>query len=252
MTAAIATAPSLSKIEAWSTTHLESAAMHWTGTANAWEQAFTVVHREAIAPAGTTWLGIAADAAAFRTGTDQAVVNRAADILQEAAGVARRGVDDIIAARQLVLRAIDDARAAGFVVSEDLSVRSHLVGGTPALQAARQAQAEMLAIEIRTRAEKLVAVDAEVGRSVTSIIESLSGAEFEKAPLERPVIQAVDYAPMPESPIPDPGLPGDPVGRGAGPTGAEIWSVIDKLPQGNSPLVREVRRRRTCRGSGTG
>ena len=57
--------------------------------------------------AGTTWLGIAADAAAFRTGTDQAVVNRAADALQEAAGVARRGVDDIIAARQLVFRAID-------------------------------------------------------------------------------------------------------------------------------------------------
>ena len=102
----------------------------------------------------------------------------------------------------------------------------------------------MLAMEIRTRAEKLVGVDAEVGRSVTSIIESLSGAEFEKAPLERPVIQAVDYAPMPESPIPDPGLPGDPVGRGAGPTGAEIWSVIDKLPQGNKPWVREVRSRR--------
>ena len=241
MTAAIATAPSLSKIEAWSTIHLESAAMHWTGTANAWEQAFTVVHREAIAPGGTTWLGKAADAAAFRTGTDQAVVNRAADILQAAAKAARSGVDDIIAARQLVLRAIDDARAAGFAVSEDLSVRSHQVGGSPALQAARQAQAEMLAFEIRTRAEKLVGVDAEVGRSVTSIIESLSGAEFEKAPLERPVIQAVDYAPMPESPIPDPGLPGDPVGRGAGPTGAEIWSVIDKLPQGNSSFVREVR-----------
>ena len=84
-------------------------------------------------------------------------------------------------------------------MSEDLSVRSHPVGGSPALQAARQAQAE------------------------------------------RPVIQAVDYAPMPESPIPDPGLPGDPVGRGAGPTGAEIWSVIDKLPQGNSSFVREVR-----------
>jgi hypothetical protein len=99
----------------------------------------------------------------------------------------------------------------------------------------------MLAREIRTRAEKLVGVDAEVGRSVTSIIECLSGAVFEKAPLEKPVIQAVDYAPMPESPIPDPGLPGDPVGRGAGPTGPEIWSVIDKLPKGNKPWVREVR-----------
>jgi hypothetical protein len=241
MTAATLTAPSLSTIEAWSTTHLESAAMYWTGTANAWEQAFTVVHREALAPGGTTWLGKAADAAAFRTGTDQAVVNRAADILQAAAKAARSGVDDIIAARQLVLRTIDDARAAGFAVSEDLSVRSHQVGGTPALQAARRAQAEMLAMEIRTRAEKLVGVGAEVGRSVTSIIECLSGAVFDEVPLEKPVIQAVDYAPVPESPIPDPGLPGDPVGRGAGPTGAEIWSVIDKLPQGNKHWIREVR-----------
>jgi hypothetical protein len=31
------------------------------------------------------------------------------------------------------------------------------------------------------------------------------------------------------------------VGRGTGPTGAEIWSVIDKLPQGNSSFVREIR-----------
>ena len=58
------------------------------------------------------------------------------------------------------------------------------------------------------RAEKLVGVDAEVGRSVTSIIESLSGAVFKEAPLENPVIQAVDYAPMPPMAIePMPGNP---------------------------------------------
>ena len=74
-----------------------------------------------------------------------------------------------------------------------------------------------------------------------SIIESLRGTVFDEALLEKPVIQAVDYAPMPQSPIPDPGLPGDPVGRGAGPTGAEIWSVIDRLPQGDKPWIREVR-----------
>jgi hypothetical protein len=241
MTAATAVAPSLSQIEAWSTDHLESAATQWTRAAETWEHAFTAIHREAIAPGGTTWLGVAADAAALRTGMDRTVVNSAADTLQAAGKGARRGVDDISAARQLVLRAIDVARAAGFVVSEDLSVRSRQADGTPALQAARQAQAEMLASEIRARAESLVAVDAEVGRSVTSSIESLRGADFEKAPLEKPAIQAVDYAPMPESPIPDPGLPGDPVGRGAGPTGAQVWSVIDKLPRGNKPWIREVR-----------
>ena len=162
-------------------------------------------------------------------------------MLQEAAGAARRGVDDILAARELVLRAVGLARAAGFVVGEDLSATSQHVGGTPALQVARQAQAEMHALEIRTRAEKLVAVDAEVGSRVISTIEALSAADFEEARLEKPVIQAVDYAPMPESPIPDPGLPGDPVGRGASPTGAEIWSVIEKLPQGAKPWIREVR-----------
>jgi hypothetical protein len=162
-------------------------------------------------------------------------------MLQAAAKVARRGADDIAAARQLVLRAIDDARAAGFEVREDLSVRSHQLGGTPAQRAARQAQAEMLSLEIRTRAEKLVVVDAEVGSNVRSTIEALRSAEFGEARLEKPVVQAVDYVPMPETPIPDPGLPGDPVGGGTGPTGAQIWSVIDKLPEGDKPWIREVR-----------
>lgn len=241
MTAVTATAPSLSQIRAWSTNHLESAALKWKRTADTWEQAFTAIHREAVAPGGTTWLGLAADAAALRTGMDQAVVTRAADTLQAAAKVARCGADDITAARQLAMRAIDAARAAGFEVREDLSVRSDQLGGTPGLQAARQAQAEMLALEIRTCAEKLVAVDAEVGSNVTATVEALRSAEFHEAPLEKPVIQAVDYAPMPEAPIPDPGLPGDPVGGGGGPTGTQIWSVIDKLPQGDRPWIREVR-----------
>ena len=58
---------------------------------------------------------------------------------------------------------------------------------------------------------------------------------------EEPGFQAVDYAPVPETPIADPGVPGDAAGMETGPTGASIWSVIDKLPQGDRPWVREVR-----------
>ncbi len=95
------------------------------------------------------------------------------------------------------------------------------------------------------RAETLMAVDAMVARKLADALDGLNDLRFDDtstAPQnEESVIQAVDYAPVPDAPIPDPGMPGGPSGSGGGPTGAEIWSVIDKLPQGNSPFVREIR-----------
>ncbi|RDH80167.1 hypothetical protein DVS77_04080 [Mycolicibacterium moriokaense] len=142
------------------------------------------------------------------------------------------------------MRAIDDARAAGFEVSQDLSVINRSIGGSKVEQIIREAEAHTHESAIRMRAEMLAAVDSEVARRVTAAIADVDGAVFEDtyvAAGERSAFQAVDYAPLPNAPIPDPGVPGDPAGSGAGPTGAEIWSVIDKLPQGNRPWIREVR-----------
>jgi hypothetical protein len=103
MAAVTAAVPTLSQIQAWSTDHLEAAASHWTQTADDWEHAFTVIHRETPPRGGTPWRGVAADAAVLRTGTDRVVVVGAAGSLHAAASAARSGADEIAGARQLAL-----------------------------------------------------------------------------------------------------------------------------------------------------
>lgn len=247
MAAVTAVVPSLSQVEAWSTDHLESAATHWSETAETWEHSFTTIHREAPYPGGTPWEGAAADAAVLRTGTDRVVVVGAADSLHSAAKAARYGADEIAGARQLVLQTINAAREAGFTVGEDLSVATRQAG-PPALQAARQAQAQAFTAAIRTSAQDLVAVDTEVAGKVSAAIAGVNSAQFgdiSVAPLppkKKPTIQAVDNRTFKDAPpIPDPGTPDDPVGRGAGPSAADIRGVLDKLPEGNKPWIREVR-----------
>jgi hypothetical protein len=242
MPAVTAAVPTLSQIQAWSTDHLETAATHWTRTAHTWENAFTTIHLEAPYPGGTLWQGEAAEAAMLRTGSDRAVVVGAADSLHSAASAARYGADEIVFARQLALEAVAEARAAGFTVGEDLSVTSQMAG-PPALQAVRQAQAHLLAAEIRARAEALVTVDTEVAVKVSSATAGVNAAQFGGTPVtappkKKPEIQAVDNRPEPQSPFPNqPDPPPAPVG----PSGDDIRRVLDKLPVGDSPEVREVR-----------
>jgi hypothetical protein len=120
---------------------------------------------------------VAADAAVLRTGADRVVVVGAADGLHAAAAAARYGAGEIAGARQLALQAVDEARAAGFTVGEDLSVTSRQ-GGPPAVQVARQAQAQMHAAAIRASAENLVAVDTQVATRISTAIVGLNTAQF--------------------------------------------------------------------------
>jgi hypothetical protein len=253
MPAVTAVAPTLSQIQAWSTDHLETAATHWTQTADTWEDAFTKIHREAPYPGGTPWEGAAAEAAVLHTGTDRVVVVGAADSLHSAATAARYGAEEIAGARQLALQAADEAQAAGFTVGEDLSVSSRQNGGPPAVQAARQAQAQLFAATIRARAENLVAVDTEVGSHVSAAIAGVNTAQFGDTPVtpppptKKPEIQAVDnhtvkQAP-PQPPDPQPG-PLPPI-NGA----KDVRDVLDPLQNGGKrgpngvgtkPDVKEV------------
>ena len=222
MAAVTAAVPSLSQIQGWSTEHLQTAATHWTQTAQTWEDAFTAIHREAPYPGGTPWEGEAADAALLRTGSDRAVVVGAADSLHSAASAARYGAEEIGFARQLAVEAVADARAAGFTVGEELSVTSQMTG-PPALQAARQAQAQLFAAEIRARAEALAAVDTEVAGKVTSAIAGVNAAQFGSTPIttppkNKPQIQAVDRTWKQDPATPTPGTPDNPGDNGRHPT----------------------------------
>ncbi|CQD21917.1 transmembrane protein [Mycobacterium europaeum] len=82
----------LSQIEAWSTEHLIDAAAYWTQTADRWEDAFLTMRNQA---QSITWHGAGGDALRQRTGADLSVVSGKADLLRQAAGIARNGASDI-------------------------------------------------------------------------------------------------------------------------------------------------------------
>lgn len=210
----------LSQIQAWSTEHLIDAATYWTQTADRWEDAFLTMRNQA---QSIIWHGAGGDALRQRTAADVSVVTGKADQLRQAAGIARNGASDISAAQRRVLYGVEDAQNAGFTVGEDLSV-TDTRSTSPAERAARQAQAEAFAADLRLRAEQLDAADTKVSGQLTAATAGLSGGGFapaqggpnHSAPADnrsapssnRNGVQLVDFkqdgGPQPQ---PQPGLP---------------------------------------------
>lgn len=168
----------LSQIEAWSTEHLIDAAAYWTHTADRWEDAFLTMRNQA---QSITWHGAGGDALRQRTGADLSVVSGNADLLRQAAGIARNGASDISAAQRRVLYGVEDAQNAGFTVGEDLSV-TDTRSTSPAERAARQAQAETFAADLRLRVEQLEGADTKVSSQLTAATAGLSGGGFASGP----------------------------------------------------------------------
>jgi len=216
-----------------------SAARWWTATAALWEDSFTIVHQGALLPGGTVWEGQAAEAAQERAFTDLVTVRGLSDRLTEAAGIARRGADRLDYLKRDALDAIEQARAAGFTVSENLSVSDNsLLPVGPAL-AARQAQAQSFAADINARATALSLADNEIAANIAAAVAPLAEFRFDEKPAEGTVhfvLRDIREGP----PIPDPGLPGDPVGRGAGLSAADILGVTKDLPDGNKSTIKLV------------
>jgi hypothetical protein len=203
--------PTMSQIQAWDVTHLAEAATHWSSRAWEWEDAFTYVHDQTPYPGGTPWHGVGADAALARTGADKMVVSRLADTLHTAAAVARNGAEDILGARQLALEAIEEARAAGFTVTEELSLTPPPSAGL-LHQAQLQTQAQVLAADIRTRAAELLAADTRVAAQIDTAAAGLTDVSFAPHPVtppsapKKPTVQAVDNNTIKQDPPPpDPG-----------------------------------------------
>ena len=172
--------PTRSSIQAWDVQHLTDAADHWEGTADRWENASLQVWQEAH---GLNWQGQTRDALIERVTNDKTTVMSKADQLREAAEIARTGAGDISAAQRRVLYGIEDAHNAGFVVGEDLSVNDTRTSSNPAELAARQAQAQTLAADIRERAAQLVGVDTEVGSNITGAAGNVGDATFTETPV---------------------------------------------------------------------
>jgi hypothetical protein len=202
----------LSQVQAWDIDHLIEAASQWTSTATLWGDAFTHLSAQMPCPGGSQWEGEAATAAQHQASTDRVTVMDMGDQLQNASVIARAGAREIDAAKQGVLAAVTAARSAGFTVSEDFSVTSG-ESGTATSMAARQAQAQALAADIRMRLADLIATDQQVAAKITTAAANVGAVRFAEngGGNGRPTIQAVDNRtfkeapPQPEPPDPPPG-----------------------------------------------
>jgi hypothetical protein len=210
--------PRLADVQAWDTSHLTTAAQHWADSATRWEDGFAEVARHSFSPGGSVWEGAAATAAQDRAVADRTQVNRVAERLRTVSADARIGATELSAARQQVLAAVNAARAAGFEVSDDLSV-TYVDDGSPT-SAARRTQAEGMARDIWQRAAKLTATD----RDVAQRISAASGE-----------IQSLSFGPG------QGGLPEDTPNEMLGVHNAEdVHDIVDPLPPGEQENVRQL------------
>ncbi|WP_231971951.1 MULTISPECIES: hypothetical protein [unclassified Mycobacterium] len=236
---AVGGALNLSALLAWPTDHLIEAAAHWEAVS---EHSYGVVHQVWRDGASVDWRGEAADTLRSATHADLQATSAAVDQLQAATQVARSGASDLYAARSRVRYAVDDARSAGFEVGEDLSVTDRMGGGSAAERAARHAAAQAFAGEIRQSATQLVGVDQQVASKITAAVAGIRDTFPQpRAPIAPPParnghIYAVDRVWKQD------GGNGEPNPEPAGsPSGDDIRGVLDRLPVGNQPFVREVR-----------
>lgn len=169
------------------------------------------------------WEGVAAEAAQERAFADLVKVRGLADVLHESAAIARRGAETLYSTKQGVLDAVNEATAAGYVVSEDLSVTSPRGG------VAAQAQAQMYAANIQERAVQLAAHDKEIAVKIANATAPLHTVTFAETPnaSSRNGIQMAGFGPRPQEPAtpwqpPPPPYPqGPPVHPGLPPDGVQ-------------------------------
>lgn len=195
--------------------------------------AIAVAHQVWRDATSVDWSGEAAEALRTATHADLQTTNAATDQLQAAARTARNGASDLYAARSRVRYAVEDARTAGFEVGEDLSVTDRMAGGSAAQQAARQAQAQAFAGDIRQRAVQLVNLDAQVASRVTTAVAGI-GESFPQipAPTIPPTgnqVRAVDHHTFKQNPqSPEPVDPKAMTAEQARAAWADINSEIGK------------------------
>lgn len=195
--------PTLSSIRAWDVEHLVDAANHWDGTADRWENVSIQVWQQS---RGLDWEGQARDALIERTTTDKTTVIGKADQLREAATIARRGAGDISAAQRRVMYAVQDAHNAEFTVGEDLSVTDTRTRSNAAELAVRQAQAQVLAANIRECTAELVGLDTEVGGKITGAAGDVGDTAFAERLIKKPgnkgTIQLTGFGAKDDPPLP--------------------------------------------------
>jgi hypothetical protein len=240
---AVAGFPGLSELLAWPTDHLTQAADYWETIG---ERCYGLTNQVWQDTMSVDWHGEAAEALRSATHADMLTTSAVADQLQSAAKTARGGASDLYAARSRMQYAVEDARTAGFDVSEDLDITDRLTGATPAQHAARQAQAQTLAGDIRQRATQLVALDQQVADKITAAVAGIRDT-FPQNPTPdtppKPEIHAIgNHWKQDPPPQPPPRQSADSPWKDL-PSPRTLDDVQDSLRQlrrGKNPPVREL------------
>ncbi|MFZ0902354.1 MAG: hypothetical protein WAN71_00405 [Mycobacterium sp.] len=176
------TLPTLSQVQSLDTTYLREAADYFERTGNLWDEVFAEIHAGVSAPGGTPWQGQAGVAMHERANSDMVKVRGAAFQLHEAAGIARRGGEQLQGCKAEVLEAVQEVRAAGFDVGEDYSVTDRSQGGSIEFRAQRAAQAQGHAAFIGHRVGALAANDQEIAAQITAATKGIDNLTFTESP----------------------------------------------------------------------
>jgi hypothetical protein len=229
--------PGLSELLDWPTDHLTEAADYWETIGERCYMVANQVWRDATS---IDWQGEAIEALRTATHADMMTTSAVADQLQAATKVARSGASDLYAARSRLRYSVEDARTARFAVGEDICVTDRLLSRSAAQRAARQAQAQAFADDIRQRAIQLVELDRQVGDRVTAAVAGIRDAFHQNLDAPRkPEIHAVDSHWKQDPP---PGPDADPSWENQPPpqTLDEVRDVLRQLRRGRRKPNREL------------
>jgi hypothetical protein len=169
--------PTLSELLSWSIEHLTEGADCWERIADRWDSAFAELEHQIRA---SGWEGAGFDAATDRACFDKVKVGNVIEDLRAGARIARQGASDVSATKSRLRYIVEDAQDAGFHVYDDYTVVSRQNNRIAAKRAARQAQAESFAADIRYRAAQLVACDQQVGSRITTAVGQIGGLTFDE------------------------------------------------------------------------
>jgi hypothetical protein len=178
---------SLSQVRALGYGRMWDAAGHLDATADLWEEAFSDIHNRV---ASLPWEGDAREAELARANADIMKARAAAEAARATATVSRASAPSLDAAKRSVLHAVDYATEAGFNVGEDYSVTDTRPSKKTEL-AARQAQAQAFATDIRQRVIQLTGLQTEVAGKLTAAAAPIRELRFDEgkpgnfAPLSR-------------------------------------------------------------------
>ncbi len=142
------------------------------------------------------------------------------------------------AAKSRTMASIDNAQRAGFVVSEDLSVRDPLTVHSRPMRLIRDTQGQAFAADIRAQSTILAATDQSVTSKLDTIRAGFTGFEFRESPFP----QEPAPAPVPMPPY-EPKVWGACALSGADPNKvvrtfyrAPITAGFNTMPAGDSVL----------------